>query len=160
MCKLYGIDRMTSGIFISYRRSDSKSDARSICQRLEKTFGKGKVFIDVDSIRPGRNFQSVLKDDLGYFPRYDALVLYRQDVPQRFPQAWAAMQKLEGTIDERAMENAIPDAYLRRLHRLYEDWFASYDLSPIVRVDTGEVDYVENLVDLIDLRRTLDEALA
>jgi hypothetical protein len=55
---------MTSGIFISYRRLDSKSDARSICQRLEKTFGKGKVFIDVDSIRPGENFQSVLKNDL------------------------------------------------------------------------------------------------
>jgi hypothetical protein len=55
---------MTSGIFISYRRSDSKSDARSICQRLEKTFGKRKVFIDVDSIRPGEDFQSVLKNDL------------------------------------------------------------------------------------------------
>jgi hypothetical protein len=55
---------MTSGIFISYRRLDSKSDARSICQRLEKTFGKRKVFIDVDSIRPGEDFQSVLKNDL------------------------------------------------------------------------------------------------
>jgi hypothetical protein len=55
---------MTSGIFISYRRQDSKSDARSICQRLEKTFGKRKVFIDVDSIRPGEDFQSVLKNDL------------------------------------------------------------------------------------------------
>jgi len=55
---------MTSGIFISYRRSDSKSDARSICQRLEKSFGKRKVFIDVDSIRPGENFQSVLTNDL------------------------------------------------------------------------------------------------
>jgi hypothetical protein len=55
---------MTSGIFISYRRLDAKSDARSICQRLEKTFGKGKVFIDVDSIRPGENFQAVLKSDL------------------------------------------------------------------------------------------------
>jgi hypothetical protein len=56
--------RTTGGIFISYRRSDSKSDARSICQRLEKTFGKRKVFIDVDSIRPGQNFQSVLNNDL------------------------------------------------------------------------------------------------
>jgi TIR domain len=55
---------MTGGIFISYRRSDSKSEARSICQRLEKTFGKGKVFIDVDSIRPGEDFQSVLNTDL------------------------------------------------------------------------------------------------
>ncbi|MES3004138.1 MAG: glycine betaine ABC transporter substrate-binding protein [Pseudomonadota bacterium] len=46
---------------------------------------------------------AVLKDDANYFPRYDALVLYRLDVPQRFPKAWAALQKLEGSIDENAM---------------------------------------------------------
>jgi deoxyadenosine/deoxycytidine kinase len=59
----------------------------------------------------------------------------------------------------RAMEKSIPDAYLRRLHRLYEDWFSSYDLGPIVRVDTTNMDYVENLLDLIDLQQTLDKAL-
>jgi len=59
----------------------------------------------------------------------------------------------------RAMEREIPDAYLRRLHRLYAKWFATYDLSPIVRIDTGKLDYVEDLVDLIDLTRTLDAAL-
>ena len=46
---------------------------------------------------------AVLRDDRNYFPRYDALVLYRLDVPQRFPQAWAALRKLEGSIDEAAM---------------------------------------------------------
>ena len=60
----------------------------------------------------------------------------------------------------RAMESAIPDAYLRRLHRLYTQWFASYALSPIVWIDTTKMDYVEDLVDLIDLTRTLDAALA
>jgi osmoprotectant transport system permease protein len=45
----------------------------------------------------------VLRDDQNYFPRYDALVLYRLDVPQRFPAAWAALQRLEGSIDEAAM---------------------------------------------------------
>ena len=59
----------------------------------------------------------------------------------------------------RAMEREIPDAYLRRLHRLYAKWFDTYDLSPIVRIDTGKLDYVEDLVDLIDLTRTLDAAL-
>lgn len=59
----------------------------------------------------------------------------------------------------RAMENAIPDAYLRRLHRLYESWFDRYDLSPVVRIDTGKLDYVEDLVDLIELTATLDAAL-
>ena len=60
----------------------------------------------------------------------------------------------------RAMESAIPDAYLRRLHRLYEDWFDRYDLGPIVKIDTTELDYVENLVDLIELQQKLDKALS
>jgi deoxyadenosine/deoxycytidine kinase len=60
----------------------------------------------------------------------------------------------------RENEKAIPDVYLRRLHRLYTEWFSRYDLSPIVHVDTGKLDYVEDLVDLIDLTRTLDAALA
>ncbi|RYF42213.1 MAG: ABC transporter permease subunit [Comamonadaceae bacterium] len=46
---------------------------------------------------------AVLQDDKAYFPRYDALVLYRLDVPQRFPKAWAALQGLEKRIDEDAM---------------------------------------------------------
>ncbi len=60
----------------------------------------------------------------------------------------------------RAMEAAIPDTYLRRLHRLYEEWFSSYSLSPVVRIDTTDLDYVENLVDLIELRSRIDRALA
>jgi deoxyadenosine/deoxycytidine kinase len=60
----------------------------------------------------------------------------------------------------RAMEQAIPDAYLRRLHKLYEDWFTRYDLGPIVRIDTTDLDYVEDLVDLIELQERLDRALA
>jgi osmoprotectant transport system permease protein len=45
----------------------------------------------------------VLEDDRGYFPRYDAVLLYRLDVPARFPEAWRALEKLEGRIDERRM---------------------------------------------------------
>jgi osmoprotectant transport system permease protein len=40
----------------------------------------------------------VLGDDKQYFPRYDAVLLYRLDVPQRFPQAWHAIEQLQGTI--------------------------------------------------------------
>ncbi|MRD49125.1 glycine betaine ABC transporter substrate-binding protein [Caenimonas koreensis] len=46
---------------------------------------------------------TVLQDDRHYFPRYDALVLYRLEVPQKFPKAWAALTRLSGTIDEGAM---------------------------------------------------------
>ncbi len=51
----------------------------------------------------GRLNLRVLDDDLNYFPRYDAVVLYRLDVPTRFPAAWAALQKLGGTINAPAM---------------------------------------------------------
>ncbi|HEX7641658.1 MAG TPA: glycine betaine ABC transporter substrate-binding protein [Burkholderiaceae bacterium] len=40
----------------------------------------------------------VLPDDAGYFPRYDAVLLYRLDVPLRFPQAWQALKHLRGRI--------------------------------------------------------------
>jgi osmoprotectant transport system permease protein len=45
----------------------------------------------------------VLDDDLGYFPRYDAVLLYRLDLPQRFPAAWRAIGRLEGRISADAM---------------------------------------------------------
>ena len=41
----------------------------------------------------------VLEDDKQYFPRYDALLLYRLDLPQRMPEAWRALAALEGRID-------------------------------------------------------------
>ncbi|MBS0315552.1 MAG: ABC transporter permease subunit [Proteobacteria bacterium] len=45
----------------------------------------------------------VLDDDRHYFPRYDAVVLYRLDVPTRFPKAWAALQTLAGSIAAQQM---------------------------------------------------------
>jgi osmoprotectant transport system permease protein len=45
----------------------------------------------------------VLEDDRRFFPRYDAVLLYRLDLPGRFPQAWQALRGLEGRIDERRM---------------------------------------------------------
>jgi osmoprotectant transport system permease protein len=44
-----------------------------------------------------------LEDDRGYFPRYDAVLVYRLDVPKRFPAAWAELGKLERRIDEPRM---------------------------------------------------------
>ncbi|HET7668790.1 MAG TPA: glycine betaine ABC transporter substrate-binding protein [Burkholderiales bacterium] len=45
----------------------------------------------------------VLEDDRGFFPRYDAVLLYRSDVPQRFPNAFQALRQLEGRISESQM---------------------------------------------------------
>jgi osmoprotectant transport system permease protein len=45
----------------------------------------------------------VLEDDQKYFPRYDAVLLYRLDLPERLPRTWAALQKLQGKISEKQM---------------------------------------------------------
>ncbi len=50
-----------------------------------------------------RNNIAVLADDHAYFPRYDAVILHRIDVPVKHPQAWAAIAALAGRIDERTM---------------------------------------------------------
>jgi osmoprotectant transport system permease protein len=48
----------------------------------------------------------LLEDDRGFFPRYDAVLLYRLELPQRAPQAFAAMTRLTGKIDEARMIRA------------------------------------------------------
>jgi osmoprotectant transport system permease protein len=48
----------------------------------------------------------VLEDDRGFFPRYDAVWLYRLDLADRVPTARVAMERLEGRIDETAMIRA------------------------------------------------------
>jgi osmoprotectant transport system permease protein len=40
----------------------------------------------------------VLTDDRGFFPKYEAVLLYRLDLPQRFPETWKALGRLEGRI--------------------------------------------------------------
>ena len=45
----------------------------------------------------------VLVDDKGYFPRYDAVLLYRLDAVTRHPAQWHAVQALAGRIPVAAM---------------------------------------------------------
>ncbi len=55
---------------------------------------------------------TVLADDRSYFPRYDAVLLYRADLPQRLPRTWAALQRLEGQIDDASMRRMNAEAEL------------------------------------------------
>jgi hypothetical protein len=54
---------MPGKIFISYRRDDSSAAALSICQYLEREFGRKNVFIDVD-LEAGARFSEVLESRL------------------------------------------------------------------------------------------------
>ena len=45
----------TPGIFISYRRDDTRADAGRLWDRLDGHFGDEQVFMDIDDLKPGRS---------------------------------------------------------------------------------------------------------
>ena len=62
---------MLGGVFISYRREDSRGVAGRIYDRLSDRLGSENVFFDVDNIAPGLDFVEVLTARVG---ACDALV--------------------------------------------------------------------------------------
>lgn len=56
----------------------------------------------------------ILEDDRHFFPAYDALVLFRKDVPKRFPKTWTAFKQLQGSIDHNRMLAMNAEAELKK----------------------------------------------
>lgn len=71
----------------------------------------------------------VLEDDRQFFPRYDAVLLYRLDLPARFPIAWQALRELRGRIDEATMMrlNAAVEIERRSFADAARSFFAPVD---------------------------------
>jgi hypothetical protein len=53
-----------TGIFVSYRRDDSKHAAARLVDRLLLLFSPDQIFIDVDRIAPGVDFKNILSEKL------------------------------------------------------------------------------------------------
>jgi TIR domain len=51
-------------IFINYRRGEDSGVAGRLFDRLEHNFSRNKIFMDVDSIEPGLDFISILKNQV------------------------------------------------------------------------------------------------
>lgn len=52
---------MSYSIFINYRRDDSSGESKLIRDALVREFGERRVFMDVDSIKPGQDWPSRLR---------------------------------------------------------------------------------------------------
>ena len=59
----------------------------------------------------------------------------------------------------RAMEQAIPLSYLKRLEGLYEAWIGNYDLGEVLVLDSDRLDFVSDLVDRQDVRNRIEALL-
>jgi hypothetical protein len=62
---------MSQKVFISYRRDDSKYQARQICNALQQVLPRGNVFMDIDAIPPGADFVELLQ---GFVKQCDILL--------------------------------------------------------------------------------------
>jgi hypothetical protein len=56
---------MPGKIFINYRRGDDPGNTGRLFDRLERTFSAERLFMDVDSIKPGIDFVRVLEEQVG-----------------------------------------------------------------------------------------------
>lgn len=52
-------------IFLSYRRGDTAGHVGRLHDELVRTFGAHRVFMDIDSLKPGDDFSQVLRQRLG-----------------------------------------------------------------------------------------------
>ena len=70
----------------------------------------------------------MLEDDLGYFPKYEAVLVYRADLEQRAPQFLAQVLRLEGRISAAEMAGLNAQAKLGKIPepRVSADFLAAH----------------------------------
>lgn len=79
----------------------------------------------------------VLEDDKGFFPTYYAMVLMRDDLRERAPEAANAILKLEGLIDSKSMTSLTAKV---RLDRMLEPNVAAMFLNEKLKLDIPMID--------------------
>lgn len=100
------------------------------------------------------------RDYLTYRRMYEAVIAELRP-PNLMIYLRCGMRTLKKRIKLRGRpeEQAIPTRYLSRLQELYEEWFARYDLSETLVIDTDELDYLSDLVDRLDLYQRIEAAI-
>lgn len=59
----------------------------------------------------------------------------------------------------REMEQDIPLSYLKRLEQLYEEWVANYRMGEVLILDSGKLDYINDMMDCLDVMQRVEALL-
>lgn len=59
----------------------------------------------------------------------------------------------------RESERDLPSRYLASLNELYDEWIAGYDRSPVLTLETDDLDWLTDLVDRIDVLSKIERYL-
>lgn len=139
-----------------------------IHQELEAQRGRCTVVQDRTIFEDAEVFASYLhrrrfidKRDWGVYHELYQTILGALEPPDLMIYLKAPVRTIRQRIKLRGRpeEQNIPVGYLRSLNKLYEEWFAAYNRSPTIVIETEKMDYVSDLVDRIDVRRTIEQYL-
>lgn len=74
----------------------------------------------------------------------------------------ASLPTLRRRINQRGRdyEQSIADSYLAQLNTLYDEWAQSFTLSPVLTVDTNNLDYVQHESHLTQIWQRIEERLS
>jgi deoxyadenosine/deoxycytidine kinase len=136
---------------------------QELCKATEPVIGDRTIYEDAEIFAENlyRRRQMSKRDYQTYRELYEAIV---QELPPPDLMIYlrCSLRTLKRRIALRGRpeEQAIPTSYLRRLQELYDAWFARYDLSETVTIETDKLDYLHDLVHRIDLFDRVEKALA
>lgn len=105
----------------------------------------------------------VLEDDREFFPRYDAVILYRADLEERHPQVARAFLKLQGRINRAQMFAMNVKATMNRVPEstVAQDFLKrEFQIQPRVEAETRWSRFTKHTLEHVDLvRRSLLPAI-
>jgi len=152
------------GIFISYRRDDSRDIAGRLVDRLRKDYSPDQLFLDIDTIPVGSNFETVLAHRLKICDVLIAVIgpswaeikdtsgLRRLDDPNDFVRREIAAALTRD--DVRVIPVLVSDAVLPRLEQLPDE------LKPLLSRQKYELRYERFSADADDLVTRLTAIVA
>ena len=118
--------------------SESVIQYRSIYEDAE-IFARNLYNIGKMTERDYINYVSLFHVMMEYLEPPDLMIYLRANVDTLMKQI---------SIRGRDFEQGIPRSYLEQLNKLYEDWIAHYKLGPLLIIESDDLDFVNNPVDL------------
>jgi len=99
------------------------------------------------------------EDELGLYNRLEPLLAKRIPAPDLVIYLQASTSVLIQRIKNRGKqyEMEIPETYIEELNKAYNHFFFLYKDSPLLFVDTDQIDFVHSKIDLGDLIKTIKD---
>lgn len=132
-------------------------------QRGEKTVVQDRtIFEDAEVFAAYLHHRGHINDrDWGVYNDLYQTILSSLKPPDLMIYLKASVRTITKRIKLRGRpeEQAIPTAYLKSLNDLYETWFVGYKRSDTLVIETDKLDYLNDMVDRLDVLKTIEAHL-